>query len=157
MPASRQRSRSPCLAFAFSATIGVRCSGGSSERILRAASKPSVSDIWQSISTRSKVRVLQIQHLDAVLGDRHLTAQALEEPRSDEVVHAVVLGDQHPRLEAGAVFSPRHVRGPGRLAQERAPRTRPELAESPDRGEQGRLPHRRGEERRRRNGEVGVD
>ena len=54
MPAARQRSRSPCMACAVSATSGSRRSPSfSRSRIACAASNPPISGIWRSISTRS--------------------------------------------------------------------------------------------------------
>ena len=56
MPASRYRSRSPCMACAVSATIG-RCvpEARSASRIAAVASSPPITGICTSISTRSNV------------------------------------------------------------------------------------------------------
>ena len=55
MPAARQRSRSPAMACAVMATIGVRRPvAGSASRMRRVASKPSISGICTSIRMRSK-------------------------------------------------------------------------------------------------------
>jgi arylsulfatase A-like enzyme len=56
MPAAKQCSRSPCMAFAVSATmIGWR-SAAHPARMARAASSPSISGICRSMNTRSKAR-----------------------------------------------------------------------------------------------------
>ena len=56
MPAARQASRSPCIAFAVSATIGRRARPVSRSRARQVvvADRPSITGIWQSISTTSK-------------------------------------------------------------------------------------------------------
>ena len=55
MPAARQRSSSPFIALAVTATIGVRGVGrlrlASAARIWRASSCPSMRGMWMSAST----------------------------------------------------------------------------------------------------------
>ena len=58
MPASRQRWRSASDALAVSARIGMRRRPASAARIRAVASQPSISGIWQSISTMSNVPAL---------------------------------------------------------------------------------------------------
>ena len=54
MPAARQRSRSPRIALAVSAMIGVRGRAALALRgCTRVASKPSICGIWQSMRTAS--------------------------------------------------------------------------------------------------------
>ena len=55
MPAATQASRSPGIALPVSATMGTRAPCGSAARIARAAARPSITGIWQSMrmSTRS--------------------------------------------------------------------------------------------------------
>ena len=55
MPAAKQRSRSPSMAFAVSAMMGTRAlpEASSRRRISAVAVNPSMTGIWQSISTAS--------------------------------------------------------------------------------------------------------
>ena len=53
MPAARHFSRSPFMALAVMATMGVRRPPPSLSRIRAVASKPSISGIWPSMSTAS--------------------------------------------------------------------------------------------------------
>ena len=98
MPAARQRSRSPGIAFAVSATIGARrpFEPASRPRMARVASKPSITGIWQSISTRSKrafdsAATASAPFTQSVGAD----AEGLHEPNGDVLIHAVVFDEQH--------------------------------------------------------------
>ena len=51
MPAARQRSRSPTSAPAVIAMIGSPAAAGLARRISSVAVKPSITGMWQSIST----------------------------------------------------------------------------------------------------------
>ncbi len=64
MPAARHCSRSPTIALALGG-------GFHGARMVRVASKPSISGIWQSIRTRSKGcgLVQSFDYAPAVLGD----------------------------------------------------------------------------------------
>ena len=59
MPAARQRSRSPLDPLAVSAMMGVRRPCPSRARIHAVALYPSISGIWQSMSTASHVSFSQ--------------------------------------------------------------------------------------------------
>ena len=52
IPAARQRSRSPCMALAVMATMGVWADSPSIFRIKAVASNPSTSGIWRSMKIR---------------------------------------------------------------------------------------------------------
>ena len=70
MPAARHISRSPSIAFAVIATIRSGRSGQRA-RMRRVASRPSISGIWTSISTRSYgSRSRRVEDLEAVARDR---------------------------------------------------------------------------------------
>jgi hypothetical protein len=53
IPAAKHRSRSDCRADAVKAMMGIRLPSGSARRIVSVASNPSITGIWQSISTAS--------------------------------------------------------------------------------------------------------
>ena len=108
IPAARQRSRSSTVALAVSATIGRRSPRA---RSCRVASKPSISGMWQSISTTSKRCDPGRQGLGAVLRDDHAMPVALQHGDRDRGVDRVVLGQQDVqaapgRATAGGVAGP---------------------------------------------------
>ena len=97
MPASRQRSRSPFIACAVMATMrDVRAGRRARARGWRAvASKPSISGICTSISTRSNALARQRgERLVAVVGDGHAMSALRQQADRDALVDDVVLGEQ---------------------------------------------------------------
>ena len=131
MPAARQRSASPFIAWAVRATIGT-CRGvpRSRSRIAAVASKPSISGICTSISTRSNALAGERrERLAAVLDDDRPVAGAFQHAHGDALVDRVVLGDQHAQPAPG--------RTRGRCARPRAAGRRLERLE--DAVEQVRL------------------
>ena len=72
--------------------------GASCARIAAVASNPSMSGIWQSISTRSKrSRRQPLQRLAPVRGGLHRAADPAQHAQADQQVHLVVLDQQHAR------------------------------------------------------------
>ena len=103
MPAARQRSRSPFMAWAVMAMIG-RCRPVpfSSRRMRAVASKPSISGICTSISTRSNGCCVQgRQRLLAVAGHHDRVPLLLQQADRQLLVDQVVLGQQDAQRRAG--------------------------------------------------------
>ena len=96
MPAARQRSRSPFIAWAVMAMIGMApCPTPRAARIAAVASKPSISGICTSISTTSNAFALDgRQRLAAVAGDDHLMPALLQQRDGQPLIDRVVLGQQ---------------------------------------------------------------
>ena len=119
MPAARQRSRSPCIACAVSATIGSRrrCRAFSRSRIACVASNPPISGICRSISTTSNGalvgRVDRRDRLAAVLDGPDVVAALLQQRGHELPVDGIVFGDEHvQRTQHGAR---RRARPPARV------------------------------------------
>ena len=97
MPAARQRSRSPSMALAVSAQMVWWRLSPSRLRITAVASKPSMSGIWQSISTRSYLRFSSA----STASRPFTTASAAKpsfcsKPQRDALIDLVVFGEQNP-------------------------------------------------------------
>ncbi len=109
MPAARQASTCSLSALAVSPTIGMRAPPGISSRMRRVASRPSITGICTSISTRStRAPAQHLERLAAVGREHDLAARALEEQLGDAPVGRVVLDQQH-RAPAALVVLDDHV------------------------------------------------
>ena len=106
MPAARQRSRSPCIACAVSATIGTCAPVPRLARADRSvASKPLISGICTSISTTSNRRPCRRPPPPRRGRPRRLLTAwpRFSQQRRDELpVHGVVLGDEDPERRGRA-------------------------------------------------------
>ena len=142
MPAARQRSRSPFMAWAVMAMIGVWAPVAASRaRMAAVASKPSISGICTSISTTSNGSLVQGgQRLAAVAGHHDLMAPLLQQADRQPLVDRVVLGQQEPepcRLAGAASGRPS---GGGAVLDARR-----RAEGGHDRVQEGRLPDRLGQ------------
>ncbi len=97
MPASRQRSRSPFIALAVMAMIGV-CRfpvSRSFSRITLVASNPSISGICTSIRTTSNDCLLQCRDgLVSVVGNDHFMPFHSQQSKGHLLVDQTILGEQ---------------------------------------------------------------
>ena len=86
------------MTFAVSAMMGRRlpvpfCS--SARGCARAAVKPSMTGIWQSMSTASKAALGQaLESFRAVVGEGHVRGHLLQEPLCHALVHGIVLDEE---------------------------------------------------------------
>ena len=110
MPASRHRSRSPCIG-----RRGHRDDRRTAPRparparMPRAAAYPSMPGIWMSMRTASKSPAAASRHrVVAVVDDVGGVAERLEQPEGDQLVDLVVLDHEHRAAGLGC------VRGRGR-------------------------------------------
>ena len=97
MPAARHCSRSPAIALAVSARIGVcRPVARSCSRMTAVASSPPISGICTSIRMMSNGSDRgAIGGLPPVADDRHAVPLLLEQRRDQRLVGEVVFRDQH--------------------------------------------------------------
>ena len=113
MPAARQRSRSPFMAWAVMAMIGMWPPVAASRaRIAAVASNPSISGICTSIRTTSNGWPSRaVERLAAVAGHDDLVAPLLQQADRQLLVDRVVLGQEEPERPPRAR---RRRRRPGR-------------------------------------------
>ena len=96
MPAARQRSRSPGMAWAVSATIGTRARAGHAADGA-VAWKPSISGICTSIRITSNSAACDLlDRLAAVVGDLHAVPALLQHAADEHLIGGHVFGQQHP-------------------------------------------------------------
>ena len=107
MPAARQRSRSPCIARAVTAMIGMRRRPSSISRMAPVVSSPSMPGICTSIRIRSNVvaaLAVELQRLLAGVGDDGVVVALRARIASGQLlVRGVVLDHQNlpPGFAAG--------------------------------------------------------
>ena len=119
----------------------------SRSRIATVASRPPMTGICRSISTRSKVsRIEPRQRLAAVLGDRHVMAAAGQQAGGDPLVDHVVLDEQDAGAPAFGAHRP--GRRPSTCAGRRRGGRRLRADRAFDGGQQIGGVHRLGEVRR---------
>ena len=104
MPAARQRSSSPFMAFAVTATIGVRAAGGSRLRLGGAdLARQLVAVHARHVDVGEDRRIVAfrrrpgLERLDAVIDGVGVDAEQLELAHQHFAVHRVIVGDQDAR------------------------------------------------------------